>query len=84
MLGRWGWRRFSTLTLGHPRYPPTRQASFGLLSYYTGSLRGPILFVACALLGAGVLALAYRHDYGAPRHDAEEEVEAPLQGPVVT
>ncbi|GBF98679.1 hypothetical protein Rsub_11673, partial [Raphidocelis subcapitata] len=59
-------------------------ASFGLLSYYTGSLRGPILFVACALLGAGVLALAYRHDYGAPRHDAEEEVEAPLQGPVVT
>lgn len=34
--------------------------SFGLLSYSTGSLLGPILVVTGALLGAGALAVAYR------------------------
>ena len=37
-------------------------ASFGLLTYYTGSLVGPILLVTAALLGAGALAVMYRHD----------------------
>jgi hypothetical protein len=42
--------------------PTPCQASFGLLYYYTGSMLGPILLVAGALLGAGALSLGYRHD----------------------
>ena len=62
--------RFSRAEAGvascrRPKPSPTPRAllpakvSFGLVSYYTGSLLGPILLVAASLLGAGGLVLAY-------------------------
>ena len=55
------------------------QASFGLLSYYTGSLVGPIVLVAGAMLGAGALAASYRPTSAAYSQLAREEEAAVAQ-----